>query len=535
MNVLWRLRSSAQVQHRLGKLVIPGLLIAALGGICSSANAAPPPPEADVEALGVGWSGARPAPADAPLPPSSLSRLEMSQAVVWASQRNPVLQQSYEQLVATQNSLGATYATWWPILNQSLNGGPYGGRSYYNYAGAFSGGVPSPGPYQNQKAFLGSYFQAIGQFDLTWNLLDPARAPSLWQAKYRVRQAADTYVIALRDNRLQTEQAFVALQQAWAQVLAGQQIVANDELVVRLTMARFRLGSATRLDLAKQTSVLRGDQASLARARQDVEVAQASLADLMATREASLLVPAEPLAALGSWPHSLEETSRSALAYRKVLEQKLMDVKINEAQAQIALSIYRPTIQLVNSLLWTKGVGFTGQGPSWVASARSDLWDASALVQISFTGFDGGQARMTAEASRRQARAAEASYRAAVNQVLKDVETFHAQVLHGRDVVVYSSQKVRAAREALRLQTLRFNAGYGTVTDVVQAQQDLTSGVQSFVDDLAAYNVALVSLARASGLSYQSDEQLTRRIGTPLDNLRLPSPSAVGSGQRVIR
>ncbi len=230
-----------------------------------------------------------------------------------------------------------------------------------------------------------------------------------------------------------------------------------------------------------------------------------------------------PLQALGSWTHSLVDTQKAALDYRKVIEQKLMDVKINEAQAQIELAVYRPTIQLVNSLLWTKQAGFTSQGPPWVQGARSDLWDASALLQITITGFDGGQARMSAEAARRRARAAEAAYQAAINQVRKEVETFHAQATQGREVVILSSERVKASSEALRLQTLRFTAGYGTVTDVVQAQQDLTQAVIGYVNDLADYNVALVSLARASGLAFEPDEALNQRLGTPLDNLRLPA------------
>lgn len=488
-----------------------------------SAGAEPLPGEQRVETLGSGWPAQRPRPTESPLPPEQLSRLAMAQAVAWASQRNPVLRQSYEELVATQNSLGAAYATWWPTLNASLNGGPYGARSYYNYPGAFTGGVASPGPYQNQKAYMGSYFQAIGQVDVTWNLFDPARTPTIWQNKYKVRQAADTYVIALRDNRLQTEQAFVELQQAYAQVLTGEQIVANDKLLYGLTETRFRLGSSTKVDLAKQESVLKADQSNLARAQQDVRVAQAALGELLAISDSSPLTPAEQLGALGSWTHSLAETSRAALDYRKVIEQKLMDVKINEAQAQIELATYRPTIQLVNSWLWTKAAGFTGQGPPWVQGARSDLWDTSALLQLSFTGFDGGQARMNAEAARRKARAAEASYQAAVNQVRKEVQTFYAQATQGRDVVLFSSGRVKAANEALRLQTLRFNAGYGTVTDVVQAQQDLTQAVIAYVNDLADYNIALVSLARASGLNYMGDPALSQELGTPLNDLRLPA------------
>lgn len=513
-------RLAAPGWRRAPRVLPLALAVALLAG---AVRAEPLPGEQGVEGLGAGWPGSRPQPTEAPLPPDQLQRLAMAQAVAWASQRNPVLRQSYEELVATQNSLGAAYASWWPTLNASLNGGPYGARSYYNYPGAFTGGVPAPGPYQNQKAFIGSYFQAIGQVDLTWSLFDPARTPSIWQNKYKVRQAADTYVIALRDNRLQTEQAFVQLQQAYAQVLTGQQIVANDQLLYGLTQTRFRLGTSTKVDLAKQESVLRADQSNLARAQQDVQVAQAALGELLAISDSSALKPAEQLGALGTWPHSLEDTSRAALAYRKVIEQKLMDVKINQAQAQIELAVYRPTIQLINSLLWTKAAGFTGQGPPWVQGARSDLWDTSALLQLSFTGFDGGQARMNAEAARRKARAAEASYQAAVNQVRKEVETFHAQVNQGRQVVLFSSGRVKAATQALRLQTLRFDAGYGTVTDVVQAQQDLTQAVITYVNDLAAYNVALVSLARASGLEYVADSAFSQQLGTPLDDLRLLS------------
>jgi outer membrane protein TolC len=200
------------------------------------------------------------------------------------------------------------------------------------------------------------------------------------------------------------------------------------------------------------------------------------------------------------------------MAYRKVIEQQLTAVKINEAQAQIELAVYRPTIALVNSLYWTKGVGYTALGPPWVQNARTDFWNGATALQITFTGFDGGQARMNAAASLRKARAAEAQVQSAVN----------AQSQLGREAVLLASARVRSATEALRLQTLRFNAGYGTITDVVQAQQDLTQAVGVYIDQLADYNIALVSLARASGLSYQDDPQLIQQVGNPLERLRLP-------------
>jgi outer membrane protein TolC len=205
-----------------------------------------------------------------------------------------------------------------------------------------------------------------------------------------------------------------------------------------------------------------------------------------------------------------------------VIEQKLTDVKINEAQAEIELAVYRPTIALVNSLYWTKGVGYTALGPPYVGSARTDFWNGATALQITFTGFDGGQARMNAAAARRRAKAAEADVQSAVNLVRREVQTFYAQSQQGREAVRLASTRVQAASTALRLQTLRFNAGYGNITDVVQSQQDLTQAVSVYIDQLADYNIALVNLARASGLSYEADPQLLQQVGNPLARLSLP-------------
>jgi outer membrane protein TolC len=130
---------------------------------------------------------------------------------------------------------------------------------------------------------------------------------------------------------------------------------------------------------------------------------------------------------------------------------------------------------------------------------------------------------MTAAAAMRRARAAEAGFQQAVNQVRRDVQAFYAQVKQGREAVLLASQRANAASQALRLQSLRFNAGYGNVTDVVQAQQDLTGAVGDYIDQLADYNVALVSLARASGLTYQPDPALVEQLGDPLSKLAIPA------------
>jgi outer membrane protein TolC len=488
----------------------------------------PLPTSAEVESLGAGWPAGQPLPGEGlrPIEAEKLRKLDFVTAITLADLRNPVVRQSYEDLIATQNSLGSAYATWWPVVNASINGGMFGERAYYNYTGALTGvGVPPtdpPTPYADATAFSSSYFQSIVQFDINWNIFDPARAPTIWQNKYLVRQAVDAFLIARRDNRLRTEEAFINLQRAMAKILTSEELVSNDKILLGLTQSRLRLGVASKLDLAKQNTVLKTDQVNLVNARTDFQRSQADIAALLSEPNAADIFPATPLAPLGVWTVSAEETIQSGLKYRKVIEQQLTAVKINQAQAQIDRSIYRPTIALVNSLYWTKGVGYTALGPPWVADARSDLWNASSLLQITFTGFDGGQARMQAAAAERRAKAAEQQVQQAINQVRQEVQRFFAEVQNGREAVILSSQRVQAASEALRLQSLRFDAGFGTITDVVQAQQDLTQSVGTYIDQLANYNVSLVSLSRASGLAYQQDPAFERQLGDPLGRLRLP-------------
>ena len=509
---------------------VPLLFLAVLHAASPGTVAAgeqPLPTSSGVEQLGVGWPKGQALPSQAPLSPDLLQRLgtlRMEDAVAISEQRNPTVREAYEQLLATQNSLGSAYATWWPTINQSFNGGIYGERAYYNYAGALTGiGSPATGPAAKATAFTGSYFQSLDQFDISWNLFDPQRTPTIWKNKYLVRQAADAYVIARRDNRLRTQEAYINLQSALATILTSQQLVANDQLLSQIAAARVRQGIASKLELAKQDTVLKADQVNLVLAKQTAQEAQASLAEQMSVIEAASIEPKVPLEPLGSWTHSLEATITSAMQYRKVIEQQLMAVKANEAQAQINLAVYRPTIALVNSLYWTKGAGYTSIGPPWQQAARSDLWNGSALLQISFTGFDGGQARMSAAAAMKQAKASEAAYQAAVNQVRRECQSYYAQTQQGREAVLLSAGRVKAASNALRLQSLRFNAGYGTVTDVVQAQQDLTQAVSSYIDVLSNYNIALVTLARVSGLAFQQDADLATAVGNPLDRLSLPN------------
>lgn len=510
------------------------------GALADEANSALAPetlPSAEkVQALGAGWPAGMPLPIESfpDLPEAVLANLDMQTAVRLAEERNPTIRENYQRLIASQNQLGSAYATWWPTVDANLNFGWYGENAFYNYAGATSGidqsiygggdsaaVLPS---YLFDRSFTSSYWQGVSTLDINWKLYDPERGPQIWKNKYIVRESSSDYIISRRDNALRTQEAFVRLQASIAGIKTSQQLVDNDQFLLSLAQARKRLGVASDLDIAKQLTVLRSDQVNLVNAKQDALIDEAKLVELLNAPLQKGVSPSTPLKPLGAWSASLDATVQSALGYRKVIEKQLAIVQQNESQVQIDLAIYRPTIELVNSLYWTKGLGYTNLGPPWIIeSARSDLWNAQSLLQVTFTGFDGGRARMEAEASKSRARAAAAKVNQTINSVIAEVREYFSRAQQGREAVLAASKRVRAASDSLKLQSMRFRAGYGTITDVVQSQQDLTQAVGSYISQLSDYNLALVNLSRSSGLSFAADPDLMQQVGNPLSQVNISS------------
>ena len=491
-----------------------------------------------------------------PIPRDELQSLEMGTAVRLAEERNPVIKENYQDFVASGNQLGAAYATWWPTVTGDLNFGWYGQQAYYNYVGALSGitttsfltapssstsdaspgssssgsssidststGCSSSSSFLYCEAFSSSYLQGITTIDVDWKIYDPSRQPLIDKNKSLVEEASSDYTISKRDYGLKTREAFVKLQTSLAGISTSSQLVENDQFLLRLAQSRKRLGVASDLDIAKQLTVLKTDEVNQVTAQRDARVAEAALAELLNDPLATGIKPSTALAPLGGWNIGLKETIESALDYRQIIEKQLAIVRQNEKQALIDLAVYKPTISLVNSLYWTKGVGYTGLGPPWIVdTARSDFWNAESLLKVTFTGFDGGKARMEAEASRSRARAAQSAAEQSQNGVIAEVREYFADVKDGRQALIVATERVDAASSALKLQSLRFSAGFGSITDVVQSQQDLTQAVEAYIKELSDYNLALVSLSRASGIDYVEDLSLLEKVGDPLSQVKI--------------
>jgi outer membrane protein TolC len=191
----------------------------------------------------------------------------------------------------------------------------------------------------------------------------------------------------------------------------------------------------------------------------------------------------------------------------------LLDSYIQDVNSNIELATYLPTLQLVAQL-------YGNQTGYWTESYSDFVKNPSAVLTFQWTGFDGGSARMRSSSYQKLAESAYQAYLDTVNQVKKEARSGFYQVEKGKDIVLSSAAQVQQASKSLELQTARFQLGYGSVTDLVQAQQQMAQAVLDYVANLRQYNQDLLTLARNTGLEIDRGALFLDAVGEPLASLR---------------
>ena len=487
--------------------------------------------------------------------PEALRDLSMEMAVDLSVQRNPKLKSSYWTFRSSQDLQGAAYALWWPQLSLKVGSGVYkydsttsgASTNYSELTNLFSGlssalsastsapgtstsgtstsGTSSTGTQSSFDASSissafdsisgqpnGDYFYSTLNLSLTWDFLDATRPLKIWRSKHQTLQSADRYAIAYRDNVLNVQNSYVDLLASNAKKNAYELIVANSKKLVQVSSDKREFGIASGLDVSKQRSNYFSDLRLLEQSRRDIKTVQAQLARLLNVNSPLNITLSEKFEVLGSWSHPLESTVQASETHRKVVQEMLLDVYLQNVDADLEMASYLPTLQLVTQLYGTQ----TGY---WTESYAEFIKNPSAVLTFSWKPFDGGQARMRAESYRKLSESAYQSYLETINQVKESARSGYFKVNDGTKILLASSGQVKQAAISLQLQSDRYQIGYGTVTDLVQAQTTLAQAVLSYVTQLQEYNKSLLELARNTGLPIDRDSDLADRIGDPLASL----------------
>lgn len=409
-----------------------------------------------------------------------LQSLTLEQTLEIAKQNNPEFQSALLKVKRSQAVLREAQAEWYPKVN--INGVIENTRSASDEL-AVEKGIAPPNTDEAVTQFT-------GQAEFRYSIFTSGRrSATVREAEERLRVDQLDVEAKHQTLRLNTTLRYYDLQAADEQVRISQSAVENAQASLRDAQSLEQAGVGTRFDVLRSQVNLANAQQDVTNALSQQSIARRRLATLLSLPNNLNIITAEPVKIAGLWDTQLEPTIIQAFERRSELQQRLAERNIAQQRRRQALSAKGPQVDFV---------------------ATYDLLDQynddisvtdgySVGVRASLNLYDGGAAKARASQAKTDMAIAETNFASQRDQIRFEVEQFYSQLQSNQENVQTATLALEQAREALRLARLRFQAGVGTQTDVISAENDLTRAEGNRITAILDYNRALANLERAVG------------------------------------
>ncbi|MEG4026350.1 MULTISPECIES: TolC family protein [unclassified Microcoleus] len=424
--------------------------------------------------------------------------ITLQQAIDLARRNSQVLQIAGKQVEQSRSALREQQAALYPDLNFQMDasrsvsaGGELGIRAAQRRLNSRANGTGQPAP-QAGTNFGSNSLNSTLQLSYDVDLFGRRRA-NIRAAEEQLRLRELDVERQAEQLRFDTAEAYYNLQNSDGQVAIRQASVRNAQQSLRDAEALERAGVGTRFAVLQAQANLANEVQQLSVARRDQRVAQRRLAEILNISQSTNLTAADPVEQAGSWRLSLEESIVQAFKNRPELEQQLVQRDISKQQRRSIQAGRLPQLSVGGSY------NVLGQDPDDPNPYATRGWADGYSIRASLTWsiFDGGAANARVRQRNADITIAESRFDQLRNQVRREVEQAYFGLESSFENIETSEAGVLQSREALRLARLRFQAGVGTQTDVIQAETDLTRAERNRLSAIVTYNLGLSSLQRA--------------------------------------
>ena len=453
--------------------------------------------------------------------------VSLKQAIATGISRNPQLLQAFGTIQQYEWQLIAAQRQWYPTV-QLNNGTPFAGVQWSTFAQNYPTSSPSAPPLYTNSSQLAALQPGAS---ISWNAIDPSREPNIKAALASLRQQKLLFDVSARNLILDIQQTYFGLQSSQQLINSFRAIYQINQEQLAMLEAQKAIGMSTVLDVETTRSQLFAQLNQLVEYTRSYIEQAAALAEVMALPEGRLAIPSEAAAARGDWSMPLPQTIELAKRQREEIMASLAAAESARWSGVAALRSYLPVFQLVatGSLTLNSGSQTYNEAGGNITTPTT-IRNGTGAIGLGFTWslFDGGIQAANAQAANAQARVQGAQAASTQLQVIRQVRTSYAQLQTSRVGLSSAQHAYRAAELAKQASWIRYRAGVGDITSVVQTIDQWSTAAQQVATATLSYNTALAQLYRYAAIW---PPQTRSEVEQQLQQLRL-NPAGVPGRSR---
>jgi outer membrane protein TolC len=343
------------------------------------------------------------------------------------------------------------------------------------------------GAFPGFPTVVGPFHYVQGQGNLNWNALNLTQIRNYQSSKELERAST----LDLRNAR---DLVVLAVGGTYLQVIADAARVASQETQVKYAQAvydrssaQLNAGTNTRIDVTRSRVQLQTEQERLISLQADYKQQKIALARLIGIPLDRELVLTEPFGY--HEVQALDETAslRAAVSHRSDLQAAEAQVEAAERIIAASRAERYPTVAA------SFDYGAIGVSPD------NSHGVFTAVGSVNIPVYTGGRIKAEIQQAKATLRQRESEYQDTRGRVEQDVRDALIQLQ-----TAIGQTHLAESNRTFALQTLtqardRFDAGVTNTVEVVQAQQQESAAESDYVSSLFAFNLARLTLARATG------------------------------------
>ncbi|MCI2109656.1 MAG: TolC family protein [Acidaminococcaceae bacterium] len=259
------------------------------------------------------------------------------------------------------------------------------------------------------------------------------------------------------------------------------------------TEAQFNVGVVAKVDVLTSQVNLADAQQSLTKAQNSYDYSVASLDNVLGLPQNTKLNLSEGLE-YKAYNNTLDNCITYAMTNNPSVHQAELAVDMAKAAQKVANAGNIPQVNLAAENDWAKDKFPGSDKESWAVG-----------VNVSWNFWDYGVTAAKVAEAKANVLNAQETYRQTSDSIRLSVRNSYLSLREAEKRIGTSSVSVAEAEEAYRIAVIRYQAGVGTNTDVIDASVYLTTAKNNYITALYDYNTSLAALKQGMGVPVITD------------------------------